>query len=385
MDKQTGINRDWAEVFRDFHKYPELGFEEYRTTEQIRRILKEEKIETIETGLQTGVIARVRGERQNSLRNPKRVALRADIDALPIKEETGLSYASANQGKMHACGHDFHTTAALMCASCLNRNRKLFSGEIWFLFQPGEEVFYGAQKLYAAGALPHIDEFYGFHAAPDLSVGQIGIKAGPVMASVDGFQITVSGIGTHAATPEKGRNPIPVLVDLIGEISRFDQKELSGQTPHVISFTHVEGGNTWNVIPKAARCEGTVRTFDEGLRTRIEAVIRQTAEQQMRKSKTEIKLDWVRGSAPVVNDPLLADFASETAKSEGLDNVPFQPFMLGDDFGYYLQKDSRAKGLYIRIGTGKGFPLHHPGFRILPESIPVAASFLSRLISETLI
>lgn len=386
MYKQADHAPDWEEVFRDFHRHPELGFEEYRTTEKIRSVLTQENVEIIETDIPTGLIARVRGTRQQDTTSVpcRKIALRSDIDALPVTEESGLSYSSCNPGIMHACGHDFHTTVGLMCACSLNRIRDRFSGEIWFLFQPGEEVFYGAERLYGTGVLPDMDVYFGFHAQPDLEVGEVSIVPGPLMASVDGFRIAVTGVGTHAATPEKGNNPIPALLDLIAEITDYDLRQIPKDMPHIISFTHLQSGNAWNVIPKEAICEGTVRTFDENLRKQIETAIRDAVSHQSAASNTKIDLTWTRGSSSVINDGSLCALAERAALSQHLINLVSPPVMLGDDFGYYLLKDRRAKGLYIRIGTGKGYPLHHPGFQVSMRALPVTSSFLCHLLTDAL-
>lgn len=379
-------SRDWEAVFRDFHKNPELSFAEYRTTEKIRSVLAQEHIEIIETDMPTGIIARVRGTKRNdgAFVPNRKIALRADIDALPVTEESGLSYSSCNPGVMHACGHDFHTTVGLMCACSIQRIRDRFSGEIWFLFQPGEEAFYGAERLYTTGVIPDMDAYFGFHAQPDLAVGQVGIVPGPLMASVDGFHIAVTGVGTHAATPEKGNNPIPALMNLIAEITDFDTQQIPKDMPHVISFTHLQAGNTWNVIPKEAICEGTVRTFDEVLRHQIETAFRDAVSRQISASKVAIDLTWTRGSAPVINDASLCAFTEKVAQEQHLTNVVSPPSMLGEDFGYYLQKDRHAKGIYMRIGTGKSNPLHHPGFQISPSALPVTSSFLCDLLTNAM-
>lgn len=245
------MERDWKELFRWFHRHPEIGFQEHETTAKIREILKKEGLTLHPIELETGVIAVVEGKKPGST-NGKIICLRADIDALPIEEKTDLPYASEYPGCMHAYGHDFHTTVALKTASLLNRRKENLEETIYFVFQPAEEVASGAEYVRKNGNLPEYSEVFGFHVEPTLRPGQVSIQPGSVMAAVDGFRIDIRGKGTHGVTPQLGVNPITTAVSVVEKLGRVVSEQLSPLHAGVVSVTHLEGGATWNVIPETA-------------------------------------------------------------------------------------------------------------------------------------
>ena len=372
-------SRDWFQIFQWFHENPELSFQETATTNKIREILESEGIEIIPTNLSTGLIAGIRG-------NPdgKAVCLRADIDALPMQEQLDLTYTSQNPGIMHACGHDFHITAALATAAKLNKQKDQLNGTLYIAFQPGEEVFSGAEKVWQTGVLHNVSEFYGFHADPALKVGEVGIKEAGVMAAGDRFRINVRGIGTHGATPNLGNNPIPILVSLISALQSFAARELSPVQPHILSVTHIEGGNTWNIIPETASCEGTVRTLDNQARSFIRDSISRIVGGFRDMTGAQCELKWSSGPAAVINSGTLCQTARIAAAESGMKAVDFVPEMISDDFSFYVEHTPGSQGLYLKIGTGIGFPLHHPKFKVDPDVIDPAAEYISILLRKTL-
>lgn len=369
---------NYTELFKWFHVHPELGFEETATTEKIKEILFSQGIEILNTGLKTGLIAVVRGKYPG-----KSICLRADIDALPIAEQTGLTYSSTAANAMHACGHDFHTTATIAAANILQLERDKLKGTVYFAFEPGEEVFGGAKALIDTGLLNGVSEFYGFHVSPSMGVGQIGIKAGGVMAAVDRFRIEVTGNGTHAATPHLGNNPIPILISLISSLQTFSASKLSPTSPHIIGFTEICGGTAWNIIPDTAFCEGTVRTLNENDRDKIHTAFERIISYHGNLTESDCRLNWQSGAPCIENDGELCALALDAARKVGLETVSVIPEMISDDFSL-LTKENNAKGLYIRIGSGIGYSLHHPQFSVNPSAIEPTAEFLTELIKLTL-
>lgn len=372
-------NRDWIQVFKLLHENPELGFQETATTSKIGEILEEEGIEIVPTDLSTGLIAMIRGNREG-----RAVCLRADIDALPICEQTGLDYASRNNGAMHACGHDFHITVALAAAAKLNGLKDHLNGTVYFAFQPAEEIFGGAEKVLQTGILRNVSEFYGFHADPALKVGEVGIKEDGVMASVDRFRINVKGTGTHAATPHLGNNPITVLTSLISALQNFAVREIPPSQSYVVSFTHIDGGNTWNIIPETAFCEGTVRTFRDKDRRFIRDSFFRIVHGFTEMTGTECILEWISGPPAVINSGPLCEAARISAAETGFKAIDFVPEMISDDFSFYTENNPNAQGLYLKIGTGVGYPLHHPKFKIDLEAIGPGAELISRILKNAL-
>lgn len=383
MEKWNKNRRDWIHLFQWFHAHPETGFQEKETTAKIRQVLTEEGIEILPPPLETGIIAVIRGGYPG-----KSVCLRADIDALPIEEQTNLSYASQNKGKMHACGHDFHIVSVLEAASKLQAERKRLYGTIYLVFQPAEEIINGAEKIIETGLLEGVTEVYGLHTDPALKVGTLGIQDGAIMAAVNRFQIHIQGEGTHAAYPQLGRNPIPVLAQIIstlnhlaaGQSSSYYGSPLSPLYPRVITVTQVTAGNSWNIIPETAYLQGTVRTLNQNDREQIQENLYNLVDQIGQMSGTNCLLDWYDGPSAIINDSILCDVARETASSLGLTAVSLTPAMIGDDFSSYLSLSPTTKGLYVKVGTGEGFPLHHPAFQVDATAIENTAIFLATLI-----
>ncbi|MDR2134215.1 MAG: amidohydrolase, partial [Treponema sp.] len=345
MDR-VSLQQKLEQHFRWFHQHPEPGNGEIETTARIREILHEAGIEVLDTGLKTGLVARIPGTgrfpRDGAAPGTKTgkpvIALRCDIDALPLTECSGLSYASQRPGFMHACGHDFHLTALLGAALLLSEEGEELAGTVKLLFQPAEEGGGGAKQVLDTHVLDDVDEIYGLHVSPETAPGIIGVSPGPTHAAVGAFKIVVTGRGGHAARPQDTLDPIPAAAWLVGAAQTIVSRNTDPFDNSVVSFTRLEAGSTWNVIPETALLEGTFRAFtDEKLaRTgrRLEEFCRGAAES----FGLRIDFDWTMNTSAVDNDPALSKFTAETAESLGFSVVPCTPGMGGEDFALYQKR-----------------------------------------------
>lgn len=368
------LGHELQEAFFWFHRHPELSYEEYQTTEKIREFLTEHGIGIMDSELETGLIAVIHGEREGAV-----WALRCDIDALPILEESGVPYASEIKGKMHACGHDFHITAGLGCAVLLHQNRKALAGTVKIIFQPAEESARGAEKITETDLIDDVELIWGFHADPTNPVGTIGIREGYVAAAADRFLIKITGKGCHGAHPDTGIDPIPAAAAMVQAFQTVVTRNSDAFHPTLISVTRIEAGNTWNVVPETAELEGTVRTMNREDRVLFERRLREITEMTAKAYGASAEFQWYPGSPAVVNDPAMAKAAEETAKKQSLLTVPEESSMGGDDFSFYEEK---RPGCYIKIGTGVGAAIHQPGFKVDPEILLPAAEYLMALFME---
>jgi len=360
-----------VEYRRHLHQYPELSGEERKTTAKLQEWLAEAGIQTVDYGLATGVIADI-GEGNNG----PIIALRADIDALPIQEETGLPYASRNQGKMHACGHDFHTAALLGAAILLKNKESELQGKVRLIFQPAEEKAVGALQVIESGALEGVKAILGLHNKPDLPVGTIGIKEGPLMAAADGFVLEVKGQGTHAAVPEVGVDPIVAASQIVTSLQSIVSRNLSSLQQAVVSVTRFHSGTSWNVIPENAVLDGTIRTFEEDARATVRERFEQIVEGVSAAYQVKTQLRWIQGPPAVRNDNRLAALARETTAALGLTAVEPAQSLAGEDFAYYQKK---VPGLFLFVGTSGSREWHHPAFDLDERALPITAKYLAEL------
>jgi len=371
MDR-AALDRVLREHFQWFHRRPELSYQEFETTARIRGILAEAGIEIVDAGLRTGVIARIPGRASGSGRV---TALRADIDALPVTEETGLDYASEIPGRMHACGHDFHTTA-LIGAALLLRETPPEAGVVKLVFQSAEEEALGAALTLATGALDDVEEIYGLHVAPEYPSGVVALSPGATFAAVGQFTARLLGRGGHAAMPHLCVDPVPAAAALISQAQTIVSRDLSPFDRGVVSFTHVAAGTNWNVIPGEALLEGTVRALDTGrleeMFGRLEALCRGLETGSGGALRVEFERKIHCGATN--NDPALCEAVREVALGLGLRVEPFAPIMAGDDFALYQE---RCPGVYFSFGVGCPHGLHHPAFRADPAVLVDAARVLA--------
>ncbi|HHQ2457385.1 M20 peptidase aminoacylase family protein [Bacillus cereus group sp. MYBK245-2] len=363
-------------IRRNLHEHPELSYEEFETTKAIKNWLEEKNITIISSNLETGVIAEISGNSNGAL-----IAIRADIDALPIQEETNLPYASKIHGKMHACGHDFHTAAIIGAAYLLKEKESSLSGTVRFIFQPAEESSNGACKVIEAGHLHGVQAIFGMHNKPDLPVGTIGIKDGPLMAGVDRFEIEIHGVGTHAAVPDAGVDPIVASSQIVMALQTIVSRNISSSHNAVVSVTNIHSGNTWNVIPEKATLEGTVRTFQTETREKIPALMKRIIQGVSDALGVKTEFRFYSGPPAVHNDESLTHLCTQTAQEMSLDVITPTPSMAGEDFSFYQQ---HIPGSFVFMGTSGTHEWHHPSFTIDEQALPISAKFFALLAEKAL-
>lgn len=363
-------------LFHEFHRYPELSNEEFETTKKIKELLGQVDIEVLDLPLKTGLVAQVKGNPNGPV-----VAIRCDIDALPIIEETSLSYKSLSNGKMHACGHDFHTAVVLGAAYLVKKYQGSLIGTVKFIFQPGEESGDGAQKILSTGALDDVDAIFGIHNVSDYEVGVMGLKEGAMTAAVDRFEIKITGVGSHAAKPEKSVDPIIISTNIINALQTIVSRNISPTDKALLSVTHVESGNTWNVIPETAYIEGTVRTLDEHTRELIPERMKALVEGIAKSYGGNAELIWHSGSPATKNDEEWTNFASKLGRIMGYDVKRITMGLEGEDFAYY-QKE--IPGVFIVVGTGISEAHHHPEYTVDEKAIIKCSRYFSRLAESAL-
>ena len=350
---------------RHLHMYPEVSGTEVETTRYIRKALETMGIKCWDLQSKTGVVAEIGND------NGPTLALRADIDALPIVEQTGLDYASKNEGAMHACGHDFHTASLLGAVQVLKEQEASLQGKVRFIFQPAEESNQGARALIAEGVLDGVDAIIGFHNKPELSVGTIGVKEGPLMAAVGQFKAEITGVGTHAAAPHNGNDPIVTACQVIANAQAIVARHTSPLEPVVLSVSHIEAGNTWNVIPEKVFFEGTIRTFNKEVERKMteqfEKMIVQTADVYGQKGSIE----WILTPPVVHNDAAVTKVVKSV--TEKFATVVTPEVTLGaEDFANYME---HVPGCFVFIGTGCPHEWHHPAFLVDDAALPFAIQY----------
>ena len=346
---------------RHLHAHPELSFEEHETTRYIEQALAEIGGLEVDRPTESGVVARLYGARPG-----KTLALRADIDALPITEETGLEFSSTRPGAMHACGHDGHTAMLLAAAKVLVGRRDELAGEVRFLFQPAEEVPPGGARAFVeAGVMDGVDLIVGAHLFSTVEVGKIAAPVGPMTAAADIWDAEVQGKGGHAAMPHQAVDPIVVASEVVLAFQQLVSRSVDPIKSAVVSVTRFEGGTAHNVIPEAVKLAGTVRTFDPEVRTTMRAGMERVLRGVTDAHGAGYSFEYVEGYDPVINDAEAAELVRAAAVAELGEDVLVEqpPIMGGEDFSAYL---SRAPGVFFVVGAGeKGWtPHHHPRFTI---------------------
>lgn len=368
---------------RDFHANPELMFDVHRTAGKVEEMLKSFGVDEVVTGLgQTGVVGVIHGKTNNS---GKVIGLRADMDALPIHEKTGKEYASATDGKMHACGHDGHTAMLLGAAKYLAETRN-FDGTAVVVFQPAEEGGGGGDAMVKDGLMDRfgIQEVYGMHNFPGFPVGQFAIREGGIMAATDEFEIDVEGVGGHAALPHKTVDPVIIAAHLIVGLQTLVSRNVDPLGNAVLSTTVVRAGDATNVIPRTVSIKGTVRTLDEDVRDLMERRLGEFVPQTAAAFGGKAVMTYKRGY-PVTNNwpeqtQFAADVAAQIVGEERVDrNV--NATMGGEDFSYMLQA---RPGSYIIVGQGDTAGLHEDTYDFNDEIIPVGCSFWVKLVETAM-
>lgn len=356
-----------VEMRRELHRHPELSGQEVWTTDRLRTWLTEAGIAVLPLNLPTGLVAEVRGAKPGPT-----VAVRSDIDALPVQEETGLPYASEIPGRMHACGHDFHMAAVLGAALILQQIRDHLAGQVRFIFQPAEEEATGARAMIAAGALEGVQAIFGMHNKPDLPSGHVAIKAGPLMAATDTISITIEGKGGHAAIPNAGIDPVVAGSAVVMALQTIVSRNISPLDSAVITIGSFQAGTTHNVIPPVARLMGTVRTFTPEVRERVRERMDRIVSDVASGYGCRATVSWLEGTPAVNNDPAMADLMRQAAARIDMPVLEPIPTMGGEDFAEYQR---RVPGCFVWMGTGCPEGWHHPRFTV-DESVIHRASAL---------
>ena len=381
LNSIAGFENDMAKWRRHLHQNPELGRDCYKTAEYIQERLKEFGITEIHTGYaSTGIVAIIEGQTSG-----RTIGLRADMDALPITENTGMPYSSKNEGVMHACGHDGHTTMLLGAARYLSETRN-FSGRVALIFQPDEEATGGAEVMVEEGILEQfkIEEVYALHNIPGHDVGVMYTRPGPIMAGADSFNVEIQGKGGHAAYPHEVKDSIVAAVSIAQAFQTIVSRNNIPSDDLVISITQVHSGTTDNVIPETAFLNGTVRTFDLSVQEMVINRMEKIVSGFSISFEVDAKFNYEKGYPPTINHEEKTNFAIEVAKEVcGSDKVltSVGKEMGAEDFSYMLQK---RPGAYLFMGIGEGAGLHNPNYDFNDAAAPVGASFFARLIEKAL-
>lgn len=374
MRPTTHLN-DWIVQHRRYlHQHPELSHHETDTRTYITTQLHELGIETYSiTG--KDIIGIIKGDHPG-----KTVAIRSDMDALPILEETGLSFASANKGVMHACGHDGHMSILLGIAKLLVTNTSFIHGTIHLLFQHAEEeVPGGAVEIVAANGLQNIEAIFGYHLWQPLKSGLIGVRQGPTMAGADRFSIQIFGKGGHGSMPEETIDPTLVISHIITQLHTIVSRSIKAIDQAVISIGELSSGTTYNVIPDTAFASGTVRYFNKDTSSLIEKRMNEIIEGVCKSFGAAYKLTYINGDPPVLNDKALTDFIQQTATSLFGEEqvVEIDPILGSEDFAYYSH-EIPASFTFIGVGKEKSpFGHHHPKFDIDEEMLSVGVELFA--------
>ncbi|MEJ8573904.1 M20 aminoacylase family protein [Microbaculum marinum] len=383
---------DLVAIRRDLHAHPELAFEERRTARLVADTLRAYGVDEVHTGIAgTGVVGVVRGGGPGgSGRSNRAIGLRADMDALPITERNDFAHRSGTDGRMHACGHDGHTTMLLGAARYLADKRD-FDGTVYLIFQPGEERGGGGRRMIEAGLFERFDcqSVYGMHNLPGVEVGRIAMRAGPCMASSDAFRIRVTGQGGHGAWPHLARDPVVVGAHIVTALQAIVSRLVDPLEPAVLSVAKFETGTAFNVIPDEATLIGTARSFDPDTRTLIEGEARRIAAQVATAFDARAEVAFMRGYPATINSDEETRVAARAAGlAVGDSNLSSDwPAQMGaEDFAYMLEK---RPGCYIWLGNGVdgeagGNSLHSPSYDFNDSAIPHGVAYWAALVETVL-
>ena len=368
---------------RDIHAHPELGFEEHRTSDFVYNQLKSFGIEAHRGIGKTGVVGVLKAGTSN-----RTVGLRADMDALPIQEANSFAWKSQNAGKMHACGHDGHTTMLLGAARALAETRN-FDGTVHFIFQPAEEGIGGARAMIDDGLFRRFpcEALFGMHNRPGLALGKFNVKAGPMMAGGAFFDIDITGKGAHGARPETSVDPVLVAAHLATALQSIVARNVRPVETAVLSVTQIHAGDAYNVIPQSARLSGTARAFSNEVMDMMGRNVARLAESIAAGFGAKAGTDWRATFPPLINDAKAADFAALVCNEiVGEENVRRDPplIMASEDFAFMLNE---IPGCYINIGNGDGegaCEVHNPAYDFNDAALPYGASFFVKLVEKRL-
>lgn len=369
-----------TDFFRDLHAHPELGFQETRTAARVAGALRAAGVDEIHEGIGgTGIVALIRGKGQGN----RCIGLRADMDALPITETSGLDYASTTPGTMHACGHDGHTTMLVGAAEYLAATRD-FDGTAVLIFQPAEEGLGGARRMIAEGLFERfpVDEAYGLHNSPDGQVNRAAITKGAAMAGAAFFDITVTGRGSHAAQPQHSRDAVVIAAHLVTQLQTVVARNVPPLDTCVLSVTQSHAGTAYNVVPETATLAGTIRYFRPEVLDLVQTRMRALCEGIALAHGAAIRVEFRNAFDVLMNDPDLSDAYLDAARDivgDALVHDGDPPMTGSEDFADMLQQ---VPGAYLRLGHAGTVPLHNPGFVLDPACLPVGASIMARIVER---
>lgn len=374
-------DKEYLTTFRrDIHSHPELGLEEHRTSEAVAQQLEELGIEVHRKVGKTGVVGVIRaGNGEGS------IGLRADMDALPMQEKGHAAWRSTIPGRMHACGHDGHTTMLLGAARHLARTRN-FNGTVNLIFQPGEEGVGGAEAMLADGLFERFpcDVIFGLHNQPQLPVGNVIVSSGPSMAGGIFFEMIINGKGAHGARPEESIDPVIIACQIVTALQSIVSRQLSPLQPAVLSVTRIHGGDAYNVIPQTATIGGTIRAMtNESLTFMCDSALR-IAEGIAAGFGATVEMKTTICFAPLHNDPVHAAFAASVAGElvgEKSVHKTTVPVMGSEDFSFMLE---RVPGAFLRVGNGDSAALHNPAYDFNDDCIPYGSALLVSLVEKQL-
>jgi amidohydrolase len=374
LSKAGGLRQKIVDLRRDFHQHPELGLQEFNTTKKVVEILKGLGIETKILVNGTGVQGYLKGSKPG-----RTIALRADMDALPIQEETGLPYKSQNDGVMHACGHDAHTAMLLGAAMILSESKKDLTGNIIFIFQPAEETGAGARAMVEEGVLEGVDCIFALHVYSSLSFGTLGYKPGPFLAAGDFFDVKIVGKGGHGGLPHLAVDPIAITANAINALQTIVSREVDPLESAVVSICKMEAGRgAYNIIPDSATFGGTIRSHNPELREYLPRRVKEILDGVILSMRGSYEFNLMRTFPPTINDDEMTAFVVELAKNVLGENKISQmkAFMGSEDFSYYLQK---IPGTFVFLGVenkekGIIYPQHHPKYDIDEDILPIGTA-----------
>jgi amidohydrolase len=366
---------DLVAIRRDLHQHPEVAFDEHRTARVIAQHLQSLGLEPRFVAT-TGVVAEIEGAKPGPI-----VALRADTDALPILEQSGVEFASRYPGVMHACGHDMHVAILLGAAEILSQTRHELEGRIRLIFQPAEETTQGAQALVEAGIVEGVEAIFGLHNHPGLPAGKVAFRAGPLMAASDRLQITVLGKGGHAAQPHLSVDPVVAAAGILTGLQTLVSRVVDPLEPLVVSIGHLTAGSTFNVIPDTALMEGTVRYYNPALRPVLPEQLKSSVIGIAQGYRCDAEIEYLHMVPPVNNDTRLNELALGCAiELLGEENtLPAERSLGAEDFAVYQE---HVPGCFFWLGSGGPHGWHHPGFTVDENALEVGARLLARIAEE---
>ena len=375
-------------IRRDFHTHPELGFEETRTSGIVAEKLREYRVDEVHTGLaRTGVVGVVRGKGGSN----RAIGLRADMDCLPMDEVNTFSYRSQSPGRMHACGHDGHTTMLLGAARYLAENRDAFDGTVYLFFQPAEEGLAGARVMVEEGLFDRFDveQVYGMHNMPGMKLGEMSMRTGPCMAAADEFTIKVLGKGGHGAMPHVSRDPVLIGSNIVMALQSIASRRVDPIEEAVVSVTQFHSGTAFNVIPEEATLRGTCRSFLPEVRDLIETEMRRIATNVAAAYDARVEISYKRNYPATVNTADETDLAAVAARAvmgDDMVKTDAPPKMGAEDFSYMLNE---RPGAYVWLGNGLpgekgGAMVHTPQYDFNDEAIGYGVSFWAELVEKAL-